>query len=97
MKQIPVAAIIAAVVLALGLLVFFIVKTVKSDDTQGVSYGNQADYRKRMAEKMGGGSGGGGASTYGQGKPNAAPRGPGGSGNPQQQMMEMRARQMGGQ
>jgi hypothetical protein len=93
MKQIPVAAIIAAVVLALGLLGYFVVKAIKSDDTQGTSYGSQADYRKRMAEKMGSG---GGSSSYGQGKPNAAPGGPGGGRSPQQQMMEQRAKQMGG-
>jgi hypothetical protein len=90
MKQIPVAAIIAAVVLALGLLGFFIVKAVKSDDTQGGSYGSQEDYRKRMAEKMGGG-------TYGQGKPGGPGGAPGAPGaSTQQKMMEMRAKQMGG-
>jgi hypothetical protein len=86
-QQIPIVAIVAAVVVVLGIVGFFIMRTVKSDDTQGVSYGNQADYRKRMAEKMGGGS------SYGQGKPSSGGA-PGGSA--QQQMMEMRARQMGG-
>jgi hypothetical protein len=66
-----------AIVLALAFLGVMIAKMIRDDDTQGVYYGGTPEgYRKRMAEKMGGG-GGGGVSTYGQGKPNVAPKAPG--------------------
>ena len=56
MKQGPMIAIIAAGVIALGVVGFFIFKAVKGEDTQGVSYG---DTKSRYRQSSG----------YGQGKP----------------------------
>jgi hypothetical protein len=88
-QQIPVGAIIAAAVVVLGVIGFFVMKLMKGDDTQGVTYGgSQQDYRKRMSEKMGGtGSGGYRTSADGQG---GAPGAPNGS---QQEMGRMRMQQ----
>lgn len=82
MNRIPVWAIVLAAVLAIGLLIMFVVKVVKSEDTQGVQYGSGPDeYKKRYAEQMkkqGGAPGGGAPGGYGGGRPAGAPGGYGG-------------------
>jgi hypothetical protein len=61
-QQIPVGAIIAAGVVVLGVIGFFVMKMIKADDTQGVTYGgSQEEYRKRMTQEMNRRGGQGGA------------------------------------
>ncbi len=92
LTQAPIWLFLLVILLAFSLLGAMIAKMIKDDDTQGVYYGGTPEgYRKRMMEKMGGGGGGG--STYGQGRPVKAGGAEGG--NPQKQMREIRARQMG--
>jgi hypothetical protein len=75
LTQAPFWLFLIVIVLSLSILGVMIAKMIRDDDTQGVYYGGTPEgYRKRMAEKMGSGGGG---SSYGQGKPNVAPRAPG--------------------